>query len=288
MVNHLGKIHDIHPKSQGEAIAMKWKYTVEKQAWSCGFCGDVFVTFNDRLSHIATQHFERGYTIDDWDATNVIQGLLQQPGMVKAWKEKLASLPDWEVNDMVWERDAIIGLQHDLEVGPNTSRSAVDLVEAAYIACRMSRSLEYQRAMMAAEARSNKTFVATPFSPNQSQTPLASAPNNSSNQCQSLSAIQASDDISPRVLTIPAIPLERNDYSSTPMADWNNNSNVGLALSTFDSQQTQSATSNQGNYNSWHGDHGNDKEGNEIWPRSPGSIYETEFDTVFNIDNRGA
>ena len=92
LVNHLKKIHSVHIKSQGEAIAVRWKHTVEKQAWSCGFCGITFVTFNDRLSHIATNHFELGQTIDQWDTTKVIQGLLQQLKMIKAWKEKMASL----------------------------------------------------------------------------------------------------------------------------------------------------------------------------------------------------
>ena len=141
LVNHLGKIHGINLKPQGEAIAIKWKFTVEKQAWSCGFCGNTFITFNDRLSHIATQHFERGQSIDEWDVTKVIQGLLQQSGMTKAWGEKVASLPDWEVPDIIWERDAIMNLQHDLEVGPNDEMSAVDLAEAAYIACRMNWGL---------------------------------------------------------------------------------------------------------------------------------------------------
>ncbi len=138
MVNHLGKTHGIHTKSQGEAIALKWKYTVKKQAWSCGFCVNTFVTFNDRLSHIATEHFERGQTMDDWDATKVIQGLLQQSSMTQAWAEKLASLPAWEIPDIIWERNAIVDLQHDLEVGPNEEKSAVNLADAAYVACRMN------------------------------------------------------------------------------------------------------------------------------------------------------
>ena len=63
LVNHLSKIHRIHQKSQGEAIAVKWKHTVEKQAWSCGFCVIAFASFSDRLTHIAAQHFENGQTI---------------------------------------------------------------------------------------------------------------------------------------------------------------------------------------------------------------------------------
>lgn len=138
LVNHLSKIHHIHQKSQGEAIAVKWKHTVEKQAWSCGFCVIAFASFSDRLTHIAAQHFEDEQTIDKWDTTKVIQGLLQQPGMIEAWGQKLASLPTWVVEAMVWGKDAMIGLRHDLEVGPNYDKSAVELAEAAYVACRLN------------------------------------------------------------------------------------------------------------------------------------------------------
>lgn len=276
MVNHLGKIHSIHTKSQGEAIAMKWKYTVEKQAWSCGFCGDLFVNFNDRLSHIATQHFERGHKIDDWDATKVIQGLLQQSGMSKAWEEKSASLPAWTTSGITWEKDAIPDLQHILEVGPNNERSAVDLAEAAYNACRMNWHMEHQQAMALSEAKSDKPLFATPFLPNYFQAPVASGPTFGSNQCQFISGIQEYDEDSAHGL------------ASTPMANLNDSNDVGLALSAFNSQQTQSATREQGNENSRHRDRGNDQEENEIWPRTPGSIYETDFDTVFNMGDGGA
>ena len=144
LVNHLSKIHRIHHKAQGEAIAVKWKHTVEKQAWSCGFCITAFASFNNRLSHIATQHFANGQTIKNWDTTKVIQGLLQQPGMIEAWRLKMVSLPAWEVGTIVWERDAIIGLQHDLEVGPNENKSAAELAEAAYVACRLNWGMESQ------------------------------------------------------------------------------------------------------------------------------------------------
>ena len=174
MVNHLNKAHGVKSKYQGQAIAEKWKDTLEKQAWSCGFCVIAFTTFDDRLSHIDTQHFERGQTIREWDITKVIQGLLQQPGMRKAWEDKLTSLLTSEVEDIIWEKDAITGLQHDLEVGPTSEKSAADLAEAAYIACRFNWGMESQRGMAAAEARSNETTIATSLPPTQAS--LASAP----------------------------------------------------------------------------------------------------------------
>ena len=231
MVSHLGKIHGIHLKSQGEAIAVKWKYTLEKQAWSCGFCVKVFVNFNDRLSHIATQHFERGQIIDDWDATKVIQGLLQQSGMTKAWDEKLASLPAWEVPDIIWEKDAIIALQHDLEVGPNDEKSAEDLAEAAYIACRMNWGMEVQPAMAVAEAKSDEKVATTAFLPNQCQVPMAAAPYFCLNHNHTPSAGQEFNHVFSGVPANQTMPLVNYGYSNSSSADLNDTNDIDLAFS---------------------------------------------------------
>ena len=40
----------------------------------------------------------------------------------------------------------------------------------------------------------------------------------------------------------------------------------------------------RGDDNNGHGDDGNDKEESEVWSGAPGLIYETDFDTVFKID----
>lgn len=238
MVNHLSKVHGIHIKSQGEAMAVKWKYTVEKEAWSCGFCINTFVTFNERLSHINNQHFERGQTIDEWDATKVIQGLLRQPGMVRAWEEKLASLETWEIRDIIWERDTITDLQHDLEVGPNNKRSAADLAEAAYIACRMNWGMEKQGAMAVAKTKSDESLVTTEFSSNLSRTPIASAPNFGPNHNQLLSTVQGSNELRSSTPLVHDTPLVNHGYSCVSMFDLNENDDMGLPLSPFDYRQT--------------------------------------------------
>ena len=247
MVNHLSKIHGIHVKSQGEAIAVKWKHTVEKQAWSCGFCVITFVTFHDRLSHIANQHFERGQTIDEWDTTNVIQGLLQQSGLTKAWEEKLASLPTWEVEDMIWERGAVIDLQHDLEVGPNNGKSAVELVEAAYVACRLNWGMETQRAIAPAEANYGETLVSTQSSPNPFQASLASAPGFDLDDHQSLPAIQEFNRVPTVGLAIHATASLDYSYSSASTDSSNDSNNTGQAPSSFYPQQTELVNIHRGN-----------------------------------------
>lgn len=127
LVRHLKKCHNVQKKAQGEAVADKCKKTTNKQAWSCGFCVHLFHTFGDRLKHIA-KHFEDGQTLDQWNTTNVIEGLLLQPGTAKVWKKPL----DWSLSSNIWKRDVIRDLQDDLELGPTDRVPATALVERVY------------------------------------------------------------------------------------------------------------------------------------------------------------
>ena len=127
LVRHTMKCHRIQTKARAEAIADKWKETTKKQAWSCGFCVRLLHTFGDRLKHIAA-HFERGQTLDEWDTTNIIEGLLLQPGMVNVWKRPL----DWRSSEIIWKKDAVKQVQHDLELGPSDPVHAVALVGTVY------------------------------------------------------------------------------------------------------------------------------------------------------------
>lgn len=132
LVRHLRNCHDVLGKAQGEAIADKCKETTNKQAWSCGFCGHLVHIFGDRLKHVAT-HFERGQTLDEWDTTKEIEGLLSQPGMVSAWQWQLAASPmGWESSEFIWKKHVVKDLQRDLEVGPADTKHAATLAKAAY------------------------------------------------------------------------------------------------------------------------------------------------------------
>ena len=81
--------------------------------------------------------------MDDWSTTLVIQGLLQQPSIVEAWRAKLAdSFPFPETLQFVWKEPTMKELQYRLEVGPSQSwESAKTLVEAAYEACEFNSAL---------------------------------------------------------------------------------------------------------------------------------------------------
>ena len=130
MVNHLNKSHGIFEAHQARGLADKWRHTAKKQAWACGFCGSLFLTFPDRLKHIDVQHFRRHQSIHDWDLNKVVLGLLQQPRLERAWKKQMASLPPWV--HLVWDRAVAKDLQATLEVGPSDDHHAATLAEQAY------------------------------------------------------------------------------------------------------------------------------------------------------------
>lgn len=141
LVKHLKKCHNVQDKARGEAIADKWKETTKKQAWSCGFCSHLVHTFGDRLTHIAT-HFQRGQTLDEWDTTKVIKGLLSQPRMVDAWRTRLAaSSLGRQSSEDVWEKHLVKDLQHNLEVGPSDRENAAALAKTAHEARQSGRAL---------------------------------------------------------------------------------------------------------------------------------------------------
>ena len=135
MVTHLDRVHGIYDRTQGEAVATMWKYCTPKQTWACGFCVSTFSTFSERLKHLQA-HFEHGMTLDDWDSSKVIQGLLEQPALKEVWKAKVATLmPGAETWSFVWKNPDLKYLQRKLEEGPLADGdNAEALVDAAFTA----------------------------------------------------------------------------------------------------------------------------------------------------------
>lgn len=135
MVNHLDRVHGISDRTQGEAVATTWKYGSTKQAWACGFCFSTFLTFSERLKHIQA-HYEYGMTLEDWDRSKVIQGLLEQPALKELWKAKIATIsPGTQTWSLVWKNLDWKDLQRKLEESPLADGdNAEALVDAAFTA----------------------------------------------------------------------------------------------------------------------------------------------------------
>ena len=132
LVDHLVQCHNVQGKAQAQAIADRWQATTHEQTWSCGFCAQRVYRFEERLSHVQV-HFDRGQTLDEWDATKVMEGLLTQRSMDSAWKTQLADTSlDLIHPGIIWEKHLIKDIQHDLEMGPSDSKPAELLAKVAY------------------------------------------------------------------------------------------------------------------------------------------------------------
>ncbi len=125
MVAHLKEAHDV---PSGGIIADKWRCKSSKKSWSCGFCIQLFPSLQGRLKHIGTKHFEKGQSINDWDFTKVILGLLLQPGIQEAWQR----LDPFRPPETKWNKLANEDLQNRLEMGLTDKETPQSLARAAY------------------------------------------------------------------------------------------------------------------------------------------------------------
>ncbi len=67
--NHFGDhLQDSHDISLNDGLEGAWNYAVESD-WprECGFCGDIFLDWEERVTHIA-RHFEDGLKLSSWKA----------------------------------------------------------------------------------------------------------------------------------------------------------------------------------------------------------------------------
>ena len=210
LVQHLRKYHNVLERAQGEAVADKWKETTKKQAWSCGFCAELFHTFGDRLKHIAT-HFERGQTLDEWDITQVIEGLLKQPEMINVWRMPL----DWRFSEITWKKDAIKDVQHALELGPSGPVHAKDLVQAVYNARQSDRHVLNDDFAFAGNYEALETSALAPTSYHTSTSNRMFQPSSNHQQSQFINPAETVHNDAPA----PGGDLmARNDYGCLPFS----------------------------------------------------------------------
>lgn len=66
------------------------KYSRKKRAWACGFCAAFLPSMDRYIDHIGL-HYESGRTRAHWYHSNVIYGLLHQPGVNAAWRSIIGS-----------------------------------------------------------------------------------------------------------------------------------------------------------------------------------------------------
>lgn len=127
--NHL----ESHGVPKGSTVAKGWRRGYRKQAWACGFCVAYFAKSTERFHHIATQHYERGEDLSNWDATNVILGFLQQPKLHDVWEERMKLQFPCRKHDLRWDKTPTGSLISRLELGLRGKEDGTALAMAAFI-----------------------------------------------------------------------------------------------------------------------------------------------------------
>ena len=123
LVKHLQDAHDI---STGGPLADKWRKSIEKKYFSCGFCISIFASMTEQLNHIDNEHFKHWQDIHHWNGDNVIRGLLLQPGVNDIWRSIFGNAYSTS-QYIMWDPSVIKSLQLQLELSedaPDTLASA--------------------------------------------------------------------------------------------------------------------------------------------------------------------
>ena len=193
MVNHLNKLHAVQA---GRDLADRFRVTDEKQAWSCGFCGSLFLDFKDRLKHIDTEHFRKYESMQQWDFNKVIQGLLLQPRMENAWKKRTASLIPWvQPEDFIWTEAFAKNMRPKLEIGPSDESDADRLADEIYSARKPQGSLNEGAMDPRAVFSTGIARAGSLMSPNQYQAVTAQASGSAPEHSQGPSTMHATTNL---------------------------------------------------------------------------------------------
>ena len=115
MIAHLAK-HRVHSKDAA-ALADKWRYSLNKKNFSCGLCVKLFSSIVERSNHIDNEHWRHGQTMDAWELSNCIRGLLLERKVQAAWRSLLRYYPNVVERNLRWELPLAEGLQSRLEKG---------------------------------------------------------------------------------------------------------------------------------------------------------------------------
>ena len=195
MVNHLNKSHGVAVQA-GRDLADQWRFTVKKQAWSCGFCGSLFLDFKDRLKHIDTEHFKNYEDIQQWDFNKVIHGLLLQPSMENAWKKRTASLfAGLQREDLVWTETFAKNMRPKLEIGPSDESDANRLADEIYFAGKPKGSLNESALALPTVFPTSIAGASSLSSPNQYQAVTAQASGSAPEHSQRPSIMHATANL---------------------------------------------------------------------------------------------
>ncbi len=159
MMKHLA-LHGIFGPASA-VLAEKWRFDLNKKAYSCGFCVNVFFSITDRSNHIDNEHWRCGQTMSAWDLSTTIRGLLLQPEVEAAWQDILRLNPYLVESSLRWKLPLADGLQSRLEMREEPvgvlARAALELSSSELEVS----SQENLRSMTRSEAIDNSSYPGT-------------------------------------------------------------------------------------------------------------------------------
>ena len=272
LVDHLMQCHNVQGKARAQAIADRWQKNPYEQAWSCGFCAHRVHRFEERLSHIQV-HFDRGQTLDEWDATKVMEGLLSQRSMDSAWKTRLAaSSLDPLHSGIIWEKHLIKDVQHDLEMGPSDSKPAEVLAKAAYDAGEKPSAFAPVHGLQ-------RSSAVAPTGDNQSIMERNSMPD--ANHAPSQCVLNSTETHQYDFFALDNIPETSSNYPSFLASSSDGGSNaIELSRLSTPGQTWTSAAEQYTGFNGYQG-HSNAATGSCCGPTPPELSDEPDFDKMW-------
>ena len=116
------------PEQNIGSLTVKWRKFARRQAYSCGFCVNVFKTLSERVSHIDRGHFYKGQRMEEWSEINVIKGLLLQPDIRDEYLKYFGMDPSL-ADSVSWPLRSVGDLRIRLEL---KKESAIDLAREVY------------------------------------------------------------------------------------------------------------------------------------------------------------
>ena len=253
MVNHLNKSHGIFETNRARDLADQWRHTPKKQAWGCGFCGSLFLTFQDRLKHIDVEHFRSNQSIQEWDLNKVILALLQQPRMERAWKTIMASMPPRvHQGSLAWNKAIVKDLQATLERGPSDDHHASTLAEEAYSASESDGAPWHQNgakhANHGSDAAAQASFLSSPnhYPVTSAAIPYARSYHPPSSAIKDDTAHLPCDNSS--FIGTPTGTFALNNKIEPAMISLNDNGRADYSAAFFDPSQNWASAPDPGNF----------------------------------------
>ncbi|KAJ9132344.1 Transcriptional regulator prz1 [Pleurostoma richardsiae] len=149
------------------------KYMKKKRAWGCGFCAAFLPTMDRYYDHVSL-HFEAGRTKAHWYHSNVIYGLLHQPGVYEAWKNLVAAhhghLPRDQRPSFYWDVKTTGRAQGYLEnESPGQLQDFLEFFNPARDDPQQVIQLAFEKAMLTDPAPKPQSELQQAVSPGQPQ-----------------------------------------------------------------------------------------------------------------------